>query len=210
MAKKKAAPAFFLSGKTREEIAEVVKSKGPQGVVDIIFSLVSLDRLLSASEIAERCGVPKREVLADMKAGRFHDPILGAGFFARSFKGSSYKVSTGAVNEWRRSWFVPARGAGDPLPSKKKAAAAENGDGGKSAGQKALDADRGSGPEKGSSLIPIQEVHLASEAHAVVFADDGPRPGSGGEARAAGVRDVEAGGLRATGELPEKFSSKEG
>jgi hypothetical protein len=37
--------------------------------------------LLTARQIAEASGVVKGHVLADMKAGRFVDPIFGAGFF---------------------------------------------------------------------------------------------------------------------------------
>jgi hypothetical protein len=53
------------------------------------------ERLLTAREIAD--------VLADMKAGRFLDPIFGRGFFCRS--GNSLRVS--AANAWRGAFFVP-------------------------------------------------------------------------------------------------------
>jgi hypothetical protein len=58
----------------------------------------------TAREIAEAEGCNKRDVLADMKAGRFVDPIFGAGFFCRAR--NSFRVTGSAVKAWRQSFFV--------------------------------------------------------------------------------------------------------
>ena len=103
-----------LTGKTREELAAALSGRTRGELVELIFSLVSFERLLSASEIAAASKMSRRDVLADMKAGRFVDPVFGAGFFCRA--SNSLKVSASAANAWRRSFFVPA----DSLPPLKK------------------------------------------------------------------------------------------
>lgn len=94
-----------LTGKTRAELDAVLADKSRAELVDVIFSLVTFERLLTAREIAEASHVAKRDVIADMRAGRFADPLHGRGFFCRS--GNSLRVSAAAANAWRRSFFVP-------------------------------------------------------------------------------------------------------
>lgn len=74
-------------------------------LVTLVHSLVTLERLYTARQIAESEGCNKRDVLADMKAGRFVDPIFGAGFFCRAR--NSFRVTGSAVKAWRQSFFVP-------------------------------------------------------------------------------------------------------
>lgn len=104
-----------LSGKTRREIETALSDKSRAELLDVIHSLVTFERLLTAREIAEASHVDKRTVLADMHAGRFEDQIFGAGFFCRGSK--SFRVSASAANRWRESFFVRVR---DALPSHKK------------------------------------------------------------------------------------------
>jgi hypothetical protein len=103
-----------LTGKTREELATALAGKSRGELLELIFSLVTFERLLSAREIAEASRMSRRDVLAAMKAGDFVDPIFGAGFFCRA--ANSFKVSASAANAWRRSFFVPA----DSIPPHKK------------------------------------------------------------------------------------------
>lgn len=95
-----------LAGKSREELADVLADKTRSELLELIFSLVTFERLLSARDISERSLVARRDVLADMKAGKFADPIFGAGFFCRA--SHSLRVTASAANAWRRSFFVPA------------------------------------------------------------------------------------------------------
>jgi hypothetical protein len=94
-----------LTGKTRAEIDALLGDRSRDELVGLIFSLVSFDRLLTAREIAEASHVAKRDVISEMRAGRFVDPMFGAGFFCRA--GNSLRVSASAANAWRESFFVP-------------------------------------------------------------------------------------------------------
>jgi len=92
-----------LSGKTRGEVDQALADKTRAQLVDLIYRLVSVEQLLTAREIAEASGMARRDVLRDMKAGRFIDPIFGRGFFVLAR--NSFKVSASAVNAWRESRF---------------------------------------------------------------------------------------------------------
>jgi hypothetical protein len=105
-----------LSGKTRDEVAGALAGFDREQLITLVHSLVTLDRLYTAKQIAEAEGCNKRDVLADMKAGRFIDPIFGAGFFVRAR--NSFRVTGSAVRAWRRSSFVRAR---DAIPAGKNA-----------------------------------------------------------------------------------------
>lgn len=104
-----------LTGKTRAELESCLADKSRAELLDLLFSLVTFERLLTAREIAEASHVAKRDVLAAMRAGCFVDPLHGRGFFCRA--GNSLRVSAGAANAWRRSFFVPVV---DPIPPHKK------------------------------------------------------------------------------------------
>jgi hypothetical protein len=106
-----------LVGKTRAELSLALAGLDREALLDVVFSLVTFERLLTAREIAQATHCNKRDVLADMKAGRFVDPIFGAGFFCRA--ANSFRVSASAANAWRRSFFVPIRRR-DPIPLEKK------------------------------------------------------------------------------------------
>jgi hypothetical protein len=105
-----------LSGKTRDELASILADKPHAELVELIYRLVTFERLLTAREIADASHVSRNDVLADMKAGRFVDPIFGPGFFCR---GIGFRVTTTAANHWREGFFVRP-GDGAALPSEKK------------------------------------------------------------------------------------------
>jgi hypothetical protein len=130
-----------LSGKTRAEIEEALINKSREDLLDLIHRLVSFENLLTAREIAEASHIPRRLVLGDMRAGRFVDPIHGAGYFSRSAQ--SFRVSSSAANAWRASFFVPVRA----LPSGKKYPRADIGVGGKNSAQ---NGDQDSAPDQGN------------------------------------------------------------
>lgn len=94
-----------LAGKTRQQIATAFREHGHDELIDVIFSLTAVQELFTAPEIAKRSRINVRDVRKDMKKGKFVDPIFGAGFFLRG--GNSKKVTAGAVQAWRRSFFVP-------------------------------------------------------------------------------------------------------
>ena len=128
-----------LTGKTLEEIAAALVRVDREGLLTLIHSLVTLEKLYSARQIAEMEGCNKRDVLSDMKAGRFVDPIYGAGFFVRAR--NSFRVTGSAVAAWRRSCFVRARRQdvleADSIPlEKNKRAASENDVNGEKPGQR--------------------------------------------------------------------------
>jgi hypothetical protein len=116
---------------TRAELDVVLQGKTRSELVDLIWSLVSLDKLLSARQIAEACGISKRTVLQAMKAGAFVDPLFGRGCFF--FAANCIKVSIRAANAWRRSFFVQP----DSITGHKKKTGSDIGVDGKRAGQKA-------------------------------------------------------------------------
>lgn len=117
--------SFLLAEKSPEDIAAALEDKRRDELIELIVALVRPEHLLTASQIAQRCQVPKEEVLADMRAGRFRDAVFGTGFLSRSARGSSHKVTRAAVLSWMRTWFVPVQPP-NPIPTKKKAAS-ENG-----------------------------------------------------------------------------------
>jgi hypothetical protein len=119
-------PVSFLAEKSPQEIAEALKDKRRDELLTIIALLVRPLDQITASQLAKRCQVPKAEILADMRAGRFYDPIEGPGFFTRSPKGSAFKVTRLAAARWMRSMFVHVRPE-ISLPARKKSAAAQNG-----------------------------------------------------------------------------------
>jgi hypothetical protein len=102
-----------LSGKTRAELISILADKPHAELVELIYRLVTFERLLTAREIADASHVSRNDVLEDMKAGRFVDPIFGPGFFCR---GIGFRVTTSAANQWREGFFIRP-GA---LPSEKK------------------------------------------------------------------------------------------
>ena len=123
-----------LVGKSLDELESLLASTSHEQLVRLIHQLVTFDRLLTAREISDASHVCKTDVLDDMHAGRFVDPLFGPGFFCRSLNSTGMRVTASAANEWRRLWFVPRR----DLPSGKKERGSQTGDDAISAGQKAV------------------------------------------------------------------------
>jgi hypothetical protein len=103
-----------LAGKTREELSAALADKKRAELVELIYRLTTFEHHLTAREIADATHCRRRDVLADMRAGRFVDPIFGSGFFCRSE--NSLRVSASAANAWREQFFVPV----DSIPADKK------------------------------------------------------------------------------------------
>jgi hypothetical protein len=90
-----------LRGKTREQIEASLASKSRAELLDLIFSLVTVEQLLKPAEIAARSCLNKRAVLRDIRDGKFGD------YYCRAE--NSIAVPTSGVNAWRRTFRVPAK-----------------------------------------------------------------------------------------------------
>src|SRR4030095_4755128 len=88
-----------LSGKGREEIQRALTGKTRAELIDIIFALSTVEQHFRPAEIANRSGMTKRPVLADIHLGRF-----GGEYYKRA--GNQITVSASRVNAWRRSFRV--------------------------------------------------------------------------------------------------------
>jgi hypothetical protein len=91
-----------LNGKTRAELEAALASKCRSELLDIIFSLVTVEQLLKPSEIAARSCLNKRAVLRDIRDGKFGD------YYCRAE--NSIAVPASGVNKWRNTFRVPANG----------------------------------------------------------------------------------------------------
>ena len=89
-----------LVGKTREEIEKQLAGKSRRELIDLIYSLVTVEQLLKPAEIAARSCLNKRAVLRDIRDGKFGD------YFCRAE--NSIAVPASGVNEWRNNFRVPA------------------------------------------------------------------------------------------------------
>jgi hypothetical protein len=87
-----------LRGKTREEIELKLASKTRSELLDLIYSLVTVEPLLKPSEIAARSCLNKRAVLRDIRDGKFGT------YFCRA--DNSIAVPVSGVNAWRRRFLV--------------------------------------------------------------------------------------------------------
>ena len=94
-----------LHGKTREQIEKALAGQSRSELLDIIFSLVTVEPLLKPSEIAARSCLNKRAVLRDIREGKFGD------YFCRAE--NSIAVPLSGVNAWRRRFLVPRDGKKD-------------------------------------------------------------------------------------------------
>jgi hypothetical protein len=90
-----------LSGKTREQIESALAGRSRSELLDIIFSLTTVEQLLKPSEIAARSCLNKRAVLRDIRDGKFGD------YYCRAE--NSIAVPASGVNKWRSGFRVPAR-----------------------------------------------------------------------------------------------------
>src|SRR5438874_7722113 len=90
---------MHLAGKTREEIERALRNYSRTALVDVIFSLTTVEQLFKPSEIAARSCINKRAVLKDIRDGKFGQ------YFCRAE--NSIAVPASGVNSWRRRFLVP-------------------------------------------------------------------------------------------------------
>jgi hypothetical protein len=90
-----------LHGKTREQIETALANKSRSDLLDLIFSLVTVEQLFKPSEIAARSCLNKRAVLRDIRDGKF------GGSYCRAE--NSIAVPASGVNKWRSNFLVPAK-----------------------------------------------------------------------------------------------------
>src|SRR5438876_6547229 len=91
-----------LAGKTREELERFLSNKSRAELLDLIFSLTTVEQLFKPAEIARRSCLNKRAVLRDIRDGKFGD------YYCRAE--NSLAVPASGVNKWRNSFQVPANG----------------------------------------------------------------------------------------------------
>jgi hypothetical protein len=89
-----------LGGKSREQIEAALVHKSRAELIDLIYSLVTVEPLLKPSEIAARSCLNKRAVLRDIRDGKFGD------YYCRAE--NSIAVPASGVNKWRNNFRVPA------------------------------------------------------------------------------------------------------
>src|SRR5215471_18914480 len=89
-----------LRGKTREQLDAALRQKSRSELIDLIYSLVTVEQLLKPTEIASRSCLNKRAVLRDIRAGKFGD------YYCRAE--NSLAVPLSGVNKWRSTFCVPA------------------------------------------------------------------------------------------------------
>ena len=90
-----------LKGKTRTQVESSLANKSRAELLDLIFSLVTVEQLFKPSEIAARSCINKRAVLRDIRDGKFGD------YFIRAE--NSIAVPASGVNAWRNRFCVPAK-----------------------------------------------------------------------------------------------------
>ena len=89
-----------LHGKTREQIGSALTGKTRSELLDVIFSLTTVEQLFKPAEIARRSCLNKRAVLRDIRDGKFGD------YYCRAE--NSIAVPASGVNGWRNRFRVPA------------------------------------------------------------------------------------------------------
>jgi hypothetical protein len=90
-----------LRGKSRDQIEIALAHKSRSGLINLIYSLVTVEQLLKPAEIAARSCLNKRAVLRDIREGKFGD------YYCRAE--NSIAVPASGVNEWRNRFRVPAK-----------------------------------------------------------------------------------------------------
>ncbi len=88
-------------GKSREQLEAALAHKSRAELLDLIYSLVTVEPLLKPSEIAARSCLNKRAVLRDIRDGKFGD------YYCRAE--NSLAIPLSGVNKWRRTFRVPAK-----------------------------------------------------------------------------------------------------
>jgi hypothetical protein len=89
-----------LRGKTRVQLEAALEHKSRSELIDLIYSLVTVEQLLKPAEIAARSCLNKRAVLRDIRDGKFGD------YYCRAE--NSIAVPASGVNKWRSNFRVPA------------------------------------------------------------------------------------------------------
>ena len=89
-----------LRGKSRDQVEAVLAHKSRLELIDLIYSLVTVEQLLKPGEIAARSCINKRAVLRDIRDGKFGD------YYCRAE--NSIAVPASGVNNWRNRFRVPA------------------------------------------------------------------------------------------------------
>jgi hypothetical protein len=90
-----------IKGETREQLEVTLAPNSRSELIDLIHSLATVELLLKPSEIASRCGLNKRSVLRDIRAGKFGD------YFVRAENPICVPVS--GVNQWLNRFRVPGK-----------------------------------------------------------------------------------------------------
>lgn len=87
-----------LRDKPRDEIERALAGKPPAELIDIICQMTAVEQLFKPAEIAKASRVPRKTVLAEIKAGKFGD------YFARG--DNSLAVPASGVHRWRALFRV--------------------------------------------------------------------------------------------------------
>jgi len=90
-----------LRGKSREQVDAALTNKSRSELIDLIYSLVTVEQLLKPAEIAARSCLNKRAVLRAIRNGE-----LGS-YYVRAE--NSIAVPASGVNQWRSNFRVPAK-----------------------------------------------------------------------------------------------------
>jgi hypothetical protein len=88
-----------LAGKTREELETLLRNSNRAELIEVIFSLTTVEQLFKPAEIAARSRLNKRAVLRDIRDGKFGP------YYCRA--DNSISVPASGVNKWRRAFLVP-------------------------------------------------------------------------------------------------------
>jgi hypothetical protein len=91
-----------ITGKSREQIESALAGKTRSDLLDIIFSLTTVEQLFKPAEIATRSRLNKRAVLRDIRNGKFGD------YYCRAE--NSIAVPASGVNKWRNRFRVRPNG----------------------------------------------------------------------------------------------------
>jgi len=86
-----------LLGKSREQVEQALARKTRDELIDIIFSLSTVEQHFKAAEIARRSGMTKRTILTDIHKGRFNGE-----YYKRA--GNQITVSASGVDVWRKAF----------------------------------------------------------------------------------------------------------
>jgi hypothetical protein len=87
-----------LTGKTREQIGTALRNHTRAELLEVIYSLSTVEPLLKPAEIAARSAVNKRAVLREIRDGKFGPYICRAE--------NSIAVPASGVNAWLRRFTV--------------------------------------------------------------------------------------------------------